>query len=225
MKVAKKIFVGSILLLLATTPLIASAGINESKQSLSMNDETGFLGTVTIRHQPMLWVYSEHHGMDVVSYEPPEDNPNFIYNFTQLENGSVRLNLTVTIKHFLNKPGSMPYIASKVFPNNFRFTCVKNFWIHQPPNPYDIYSIENQKPCTSPDVTTYNITATGKYLETKGKDVHLHFWLWGFPGVTPIWFIYTLISMLPGVSKNFLSPYCDPLNYIEITIHPLVVEP
>jgi hypothetical protein len=218
MKVAKKIFIGSLILLLATTPLIATAGINESKQSLSMNDETGFLGTVTIRHQPML--VAESKGMEVVSYEPPEDNPNFIYNFTELENGSVRLNFTVTIKHFLNKPG-MPYFASWLFPNNFRFTWVKYFWIHEPGKPYDIYTIENQKPCTSTNVETYNIPATGKYLETNGENVTLHFWLWGYPGVTPIRFIYTIISLRPGGGENFLSPYCDPLNYIEITIHPV----
>jgi len=219
MKGIKKIFVGSIILLLTMT-IIVSAGINENKQveSLNMNSYNS-LGTITIQHQPMLYGYSEYHGMKV-NYTPPPENPNLDYYFPELENGTVHLNFTLNFVHYLNYPG-MPYFASWLFPNTFRFSWINRFWIHQPGNPVDIFTVEHQEYCTSDYPVSFNITVECKYLQTNGNDTILEFWCRGAPGVTPLKVIYTIIASLPGVGRNLLSPYCDPYSYIPITIHPV----
>lgn len=216
MKVAKKIFVGSIILLLATTPLIATAGKNEINKTSSMNvDEVYSLGQVNISHEPMFNV-PDKKGMRVEFW--PADTYDF--NFTEV-NGTVQLNFILTIKHQLNRP-PIPYFAEFIFRHNFRYTWVNRLYIHNPENDEDIYSIENKTVCNTDYWVYYNITMTGKYLTTNGENKTLTFWLYGGPAITPIKFIYTMISLIvPGLLRNWLIPYCNPYDYIPITIHPI----
>ncbi|MCX6661156.1 MAG: hypothetical protein NTY91_01230 [Euryarchaeota archaeon] len=216
----KKIIVSCIILLLTTTPLIASARINENKQNLSMNVYEGnSLGTVTVEHQPILWGYFKYHGINT-SYTPPSTHPTFDYYFPELENGTVCLNFTVTIKHYLNY-ASIPYFAQRLFPNNFRYTWVNRLHMSRLQEP-DIFSIENKNNCTSQNMETYNITVDGIYYTTNGANITFYFWLYGFAAITPFSTLHDLTNtfLLPW-RHNFLSPYCNPYNCISITIHPI----
>ncbi|KYK24733.1 hypothetical protein AYK25_01510 [Thermoplasmatales archaeon SM1-50] len=222
MKLAKKIIVGCLILLLTTTPLIVSAGLRENVKILSMNrNNVNSLGTVTLTHQPLLYKYSEYQGMKV-NYTPPPDNPHFIYNFTELENGSILLNFTLFFIHYLNQPGA-PYYASYLFPNKFRYTWVNRFWIVKPGEP-DIFSVVKEVFCTSNYPEPFNITVGGRYLETNGNDTILRFACTGEPGITPVQLLSQIIIPLifPGIFEDFLSPFNEPYGYIEITVHPVI---
>jgi hypothetical protein len=221
MRVGKKILIGSIILLLTTTPLIASAGPNENIKSQPMTVESGFLGTFNITHQPLLYNYKTNHGMNV-NYIYPPGNPNLVYNFTELENGTVRLNFTLNFLHHLNQPGApYVYLAEFIFPFRYRSTIIDRFWIHQTGKP-DIYSVPREVWCTSDDPVPFNITVTGKYLQTNHTNVTLEFWCTGMPGITPIKFIsYVVIPSLPGIKQNFLQEAAYPNPNLLITIHPV----
>jgi hypothetical protein len=220
MKFEKKIIVGCIILLLTTIPLIASARIYENKQNLSMNVYDGnSLGTVTVEHQPMLWNYFTYHGINT-SYTPPSTHPTFDYYFPELDNGTVCLNFTVTIKHYLNYPG-IPYFTQRIFPNTFRYTWVNRFHMARPYEP-DIFSIENKNNCITQNMETYNITVDGKYYPTNGATITVYFWLWGLAAITPFSAVHNFTNTFFFFWKqNFLLPYCMPYNCILITIHPI----
>ena len=215
MKFGKKIFVGSIVLLLATTSLIASAGKNEISQTPSTSHyETYSLGQLNVTHQPVIAGWGQHHGMDV-KFWPAKS---YYFNSTEV-NGVVYVNFTLTVKHCLNKIPT--YFAKFLFPHRYRGTWINCLWIRDPKNSEDIYSIEDINYTTSTTWVYYNITATGQTIEiTNHSDYNLTFWLWGAPAITPIPFVQSVIATFPSVYRNFLAEAAAPYDHITITIHP-----
>lgn len=73
MKVANKIFVVSIILLLSTTPIFAIAKVNENMQTSTMSNSGNYsysLGDIYVTHYP--WpVYVQNKGKLIVWYPPP----------------------------------------------------------------------------------------------------------------------------------------------------------
>jgi hypothetical protein len=220
MKYEKELIVGSIILLLMTTPLIASARINELKQNLPTTVYNGnSLGTVTVEHHPILWHYFTYHGI-TTSYTPPSTHPTFDYYFPELDNGTVCLNFSVTINHYLNYSG-IPYFTRFLFPNTFRYTWVNSFQMARPDEP-DIFNIENKNNCICENMETYTITVDGKYYATNGASIAVYFWLWGLAAITLFSAVHNFTNTFFFFWKqNFLLPYCMPYNCILITIHPI----
>jgi hypothetical protein len=121
MKVARKIFVGSIILLFMTVPILASADVNNTT-TISPLRSSGYndLGTIQLQHQPILRTLGTTMGL-ISEYFPPGENPNYDYYFPQDEDGNVYMNFTLQIKHLKNP--SYPYWV----PNRFSDVTV---WIN-----------------------------------------------------------------------------------------------
>ncbi len=123
MKLLKKLLVGSIILLLSTTFLVSAAQIKQNPNAEPVNTtEMNSLGKFVIRHWPLSPIYIKYKGMEIIEYTPPDD---YIYEFPEDENGTVWMNFSLTIEHWLNNVGV--YWAKFLFPNNFRFTCFSSY--------------------------------------------------------------------------------------------------
>jgi len=210
MNVGKKLLVGSIVLLLATTPLIATAGKNDISQPLSSSYyETYSLGQLNVTHQPPTYFFFEKKLMDFEFWKVNS----YDFDFTEV-NGVVILNFTVTVKHCLNMVPT--YFAKFMFPNNYRGTWINRLYIHYPDGGNDTYSVEDVHYTTSSDWVYYTINMTGRHLTTNGENKTLTFFFWGGPAVTPIPFVQSVVGLIKGMFRNFLAPD----DHITITIHP-----
>jgi hypothetical protein len=168
MNVAKKIFVGSIILLLLT-PVLVVAEVNYSTHSTTTGPhgpyslgevfvrQKAWFGNISLRGSKMWWV----------------SPGNLTFEFNEI-NGKVMMNFTLTIHHRLVQ-GNIPILIRP------RYTLVDHLWISNPDNP-DYFDIFNETKCINPtDYDTYKINLTPdrqtKPLETNGKPVNLTFYL------------------------------------------------
>ena len=211
MKVAKKIFVGSIILLLITTPIHVIAGVNENTHPSTLNSfGNNSLGKITIVHLPLYIQYFKFHGINNFDYDPPEDNPGYNYRFCEVD-GKVLMNFSLTVEHRLNIV--MPFFL-------VRYTWINDLWIGKG---VDYFRIENKRLCVSeaPEIYYVNMTEEDQIvpLETNGENVTLQFYLYGMPVVTTSVGVHTLMELImPGLKLNFLE---DEGGHIPITIIPV----
>jgi len=209
MKISKKIFVSSIVLLLTITPLLATAREIEKTNLSSINTtRVNSLGNVTIEHIPLYLYPFTKGGMDV-TYDPPPDG--FEYWFPEV-NGEVLMNFSLKIRHRLPDFGSGSYLA-------VRYTWINNLIISG--EGFE-YLIEDKKICKDNTFVTYYLNMTDKPLETNGEDVTLDFYLFGGIAITNSSIIHELMWNGPFfkwiIPKNFLNP--GTLDPTPITIHP-----
>jgi hypothetical protein len=171
MNVAKKIFIGSIILLLLT-PVLIAAGVNDSTPTTTTDTNgNNSLGTVTVLSYP--WHFSPLSRGAQMFWTPATVNNN-IYFFKEI-NGTVRMNFTLTIKHRLNA-GPIPFI---ILP---RYTVVEYLWISDPgPGGSDYFKVFNETICATDSFVTYTINITEDMqkidLQTNGQNKTLIFLL------------------------------------------------
>jgi len=210
MKIRKRLFVGSIILLLITTPILVIAGVNENTHPSSLNISTNnSLGTLTVVHLPLYYQWFKYHGINV-EYSPPDDNPGYDYYFCEVD-GVVWMNFSLTVKHRLNPV--KPFFAD-------RYTWINSLYLND--GYTDYFSFEGKELCENVSFETYYINLTEddqiQPLETNGENVTLTFWLFGMPAVTNSPAVHTLMDLLPCYPINFLK---DEGGSIPITIHPI----
>jgi len=207
MKVAKKIFIGSMILLLITTPILVSAGVNKNTHPLSLNvSEYNSLGTAILKHQPLLRTIFTDKGL-VTNYEEPVGNLLYDYYFPEDENGSVNLNFTLYVKHLVN-PISI-YWAKFIWPEHHRSSGI-TLWINFNGEEY-CYDRSVTDCNNSPDFQYYNISIKGlKPLVTNGENKTGILYINAWPAITPISFFQILC-------ERFFS---DKVVQTDITIHP-----
>ena len=136
MKIAKKIFVGNIILLLLM-PAFVVANVNHStpttttgpNESYSLGDvyvkHKAWFGNISLRGSKMWWI-------------PPG---NLTFEFNEI-NGTVMMNFTLTIHHRLEQ-GTIPILIRP------RYTLVDHLWISDPSTDY--FNIFNETKCTNPN--------------------------------------------------------------------------
>jgi len=212
MKILKKLFVGSIILLMLTTPLLVTAGVNEKTNVSSLNVYDGnSLGKITVAHIPLYIGWFKNHGVRV-RYEGPPDNPGYDYYFTEVA-GEVYMNFSLTVEHRLDD-------INMFFAD--RYTWINNLWISGGSPRRDYFSIENKTLCDNISFETYYINITEEEqlepLKTNGESVYLEFWLFGMPAATNSPGIHILMELLPGLPLNFLE---SEGGKVPITIHPV----
>jgi hypothetical protein len=209
--ISKGLVIGSIILLISTTPLLVATRINENTQPSTLNDfGNNSLGTIRIVHIPLYMQWFKFHGIHF-EYFPPKDNLGFDYYFCEID-GEVLMNFSLTVEHRINEIG-------KFFSD--RFTWINALWIGDAD--VDYFRIEHKQPCVSLAFETYYVNMTEEdqivpLLITNHKNVTLQFWLGGMPAVTTSKFIHTIMELLPGLPLNFLK---SEGGHIEITIHPV----
>jgi hypothetical protein len=174
MKLVKRIFVGSIILLLLITPVLATA---EVKQNTNMptTDTNGLnsLGEVTVIHLP--WHYKPliNKGSWMFWNPPKPPYNNLTYYFYE-KNNTVKMNFTLTIKHRLNNL-SLPFF---IIP---RYTIIDRLWISSEDGKIDYFIIFNETKCTKAAFETYTINITENMqiqpLETNGQPTNLTLWV------------------------------------------------
>jgi len=167
MKIAKKIFVGSIILLLLT-PVLVVAEVNDSTHTATTGSNGPYsLGDIYVRH----WAWFSHIKArgSRITWDPPE-NLTFEFNET---NGTVWMNFYLTIHHRLAQ-GVIPILLRP------RYTLLDHLWISDLQTDY--FDVFNESKCTNPnsfDIYTINLTKDIQTLplETHGQQKNLTFWL------------------------------------------------
>lgn len=171
MKLAKKFFVGCLILLLSITPLFVTAELskNISIAHLSIYDNNS-LGTLELQHEPILSTFSTFRGLKTRYYEP-EGNPNYEYHFPEV-NGSVRINFTLHVKHLKNP------IPGYILPSRFSGVTV---YIAKSGGEQICYS-QNFTFIDNASYVSYNISIPSlKSIFTNGSNMTLILWGEAFP--------------------------------------------
>ncbi len=218
MKILKRLFVGSIVLVLLTTPLLVIAGVNEKIDisNASVYDNNS-LGSIEVVHQPFLFRTFSYRGIRV-DYTPPAGNPNYDYYFPE-ENGEVLMNFTLEVKHRLNNV-PMPYFASWIWPDEFRFTWINLLYISGEGTDY--FGFENMTACKEYSFENYTVVIPeeeqSEPLVTNGEQKVLYFYLYVEAAATPI----RIIQVLTGLwsHTNALDDPDVPVDPIPIKIVP-----
>ena len=209
--ISKGLVIGTIILLMSTTPLIIATSVNENTQPSTVNDfGNNSLGKIRIIHVPLYIKFLKNRGIDSYVYYPPDDNPGYDYYFCEVD-GKVLMNFSLTVEHRLNKLG--PFFFDRV-------TWINDLWIG---TSTDYFRIEHKQPCVNESWETYYVNMTEENqiepLVTNGQDVTLQFFLYGMPVITTSDGVHTLMELLmPFLKSNFLE---SEGGKIPITIHPI----
>jgi len=211
--ISKGLVLVTIILLMSTTPLLVANKVNENIHPVALKDfGNNSLGTVTLMHYALYYRYLKFHGLVVIDYEPPEDNPNYDYYFCEID-GKVRMNFSLTVIHRLN--AVVPFLFD-------RYTWINDLWIGK--GPVDYFRIQPPELCYSEAFVTYyvNLTEDAQIVDliTNGENVTIQFWLYGMPAVTNSGSIHNIMEIiLPGIKQDLLKPVGG--SPIEINIIPV----
>lgn len=208
MKILKRLFVGSIILVLLTTPLLVSAGINEKTETTNMSVlPQNSLGWFDIVHQAFL---PSRKMISKCVHNDPPDNPTYQYWFPEDEEGYVDMNFTVNFTHVLNDVGT--YFSEVTWPNSFRFTCAK-LWIRA--NNVDSPVLWTQTLCINFIPGNYTITLKdGEPLKTNGQTIQGEFWWSIYAGPQPnawineniMWYFSPWTGRTSGSEDIYIKP-------------------
>jgi hypothetical protein len=179
--ILRRLFVGSIILLLSTTPLLVIAGVNEDIHLSTLNlPEENSLGMLIVEHLPMYRM--------IVRYYPPEEGN--VYYFPEGENGYVNMNFTLNVSHCL-KGG--PFFASWIWPDNYRYTAIET-WVNYDKEDYVVD--KNIILCNSYLFKDYQIKmSAAKPLYTNGETLACRLWITAYPAITPIPFVQDILGL------------------------------
>ena len=212
MKTLKRLFVGSIILLMLTTSLLVTAGVNEKIDTVNMSvDIDNYLGDLKVVHQP--WLKSGP-AIDIVNYTPPEDNPTFQYYFPEDENGYVDMNFSLNITHNTNVP-NMPYFGKLIWPDEYRSTVV-NLWINYEGNDH-IIKLDSMN-CNKSFPETYTIyLKDGEPLKTDNVPKQCVFYWSVWPGIGPNEGLHEYIMPLfplfmTGLQEDSVDIFINPTH-------------
>ena len=170
MNVAKKIFVGCLVMLLSTTPLLVTAETKDANNEINASiyeNESYCLGTLTVIHDPFYYKWFENKGARM-EFEPNE-SIDYPYQFCEVD-GKVWMNFCFIVRHRLN---AGPYYI------NPRYTLIDHVWINY--NSTDYFNIWDEHLCDSDVFKEYRINLTPDVqkegLPTNGKTLKVLFWL------------------------------------------------
>lgn len=196
MKINKKLIIGSVILILITTPLLAAGQIqNDDKPNQLNSAYNNSLGKFTIQHQPFFPSPGliGLKGMEIIDYIPPED---YIYEFPEDENGTVWMNFTLTIEHWIND--IIFYPSSWIFGENFRHTWVKNLYINY--EEYDYISHEEYIDVNKTKDIRYVKVKALEGLITNGENKTVDWYQFGLAGIGP----FGIDIFVPLLLQNWL---------------------
>lgn len=212
MKKLGKILVGSIILLMLTTPLLVSAGVNENKSSSSLNiSGDNSIGKLVIVHMPLYRKFLTLHGIGVSwEYIPPQDNPGYDYYFCEVD-GEVRMNFSLEVEHRLN-------VVSPFFTS--RYTWINDLWVGK--GSVDYFRVEPKEKCEEEFFINYyvNLTEDQQFipLETNGQNTTIEIWLFFMAAPTDIDAVHTFFELLPNMKYNAFENHGGKIS---INIHPM----
>ena len=174
-----------------TTSLLVTAGVNEKTNPSSMNTSNeNSLGTLKIRHQPLINKPIRYKGM-IINYEPPKNNTTYQYNFLEDEDGYVHMNFTLNVSHLIND--ALIYFAEYPFPDNYRYTAIET-WVNY--DKEDYVRDKNIILCNSYLYEDYQIKMSAvKPLYTNGETLACRLWITAYPGITPIPFVQDILGL------------------------------
>lgn len=207
MKVVKKIFVGSLLLVMITTPILSSAiAYNHTNPSSLIVPTNNSLGTAILKHQPLLRTIFSDKGL-ITDYEPPASNPTYDYYFPQDGSGYVSLNFSLNVQHLINP---IPiYWAKWIFFKTYRWSGI-TLYVNYDGEDYCYKRTTTL--CNSTYLVPYNISVNGsKPLFTNNNNLTCKLYITAWPGITPIPNMHDLCEL------NF----ADEVITTNITIHPI----
>jgi hypothetical protein len=197
--ISKRLVISSIILLFLTVPILTSAELNKNTQPTSLSIyANNSLGTVTVDHQAGLWGIIRHKGA-IVTYDPPPDNPNYNYDFLEV-NGTVIMNFTLHVRHRLNDVGV--YWGELLWPTEHRWTLI-HIWVSAP-NGSDVISDETKTVCINKSQwEEYDITVSAS-LDTNGNTTKCKLWMTAWPLYTPNQLIHNICEQL--LPHTFATP-------------------
>jgi len=180
MKPVKRIIVGAIILLLSATPVFAIAEINENTHmsaasTVSNSGNYSYsLGTLKVVHQPFWLDYRINQGATINFTR----TPNTIFIFSEI-NGAVRMNFTVTVVHYMNRPMLGYFIKP-------RYTNVDYLYILDSSINYDYFTKFDEHLCPNKSIEEYTVYLPPEEqnapLPTHGQSVNLDVVVWAGVG-------------------------------------------
>jgi hypothetical protein len=168
---AKKILVGSLILLLSIPSAYATVDIKDNQQIPTVCNCGNYsysLGVLTVIHQTFYNLRFRTQRGSLIEYEPPE---NTSFQFCEM-NGTVMMNFTLTVRHRINM-GLLYFILP-------RYTLIDCAYINY--KGQDYFRIFDEHLCNNEVFEEYTINLTPDKqlipLETNGENVTVQFWLY-----------------------------------------------